>query len=104
MEMLDPTFKAKWLEALRSGEYQQCQNQLKSDDGYCCIGVAAVIAGYGIDSTNDRIIRPGQNPLDAKGYSALEDFGLCDRTKCIHMNDTKGKSFLEIADFIEENL
>lgn len=34
-------FQTKWLEALESGEYDQCKNQLYDKDrGYCCLGVA----------------------------------------------------------------
>lgn len=30
-----------WVEALESGEYEQCQSELKSrSGGYCCLGVA----------------------------------------------------------------
>ena len=31
--------KQQWIEALRSGEYSQTQNQLKDHHGYCCLGV-----------------------------------------------------------------
>lgn len=31
--------KAMWVKALRSGEYQQGQNELRNADGYCCLGV-----------------------------------------------------------------
>ncbi len=31
---------AKWVEALKSGEFKQAQKQLRNDDAYCCLGVA----------------------------------------------------------------
>lgn len=34
-----------WVEALRSGEYQQTQQKLYDGVGYCCLGVACTIAG-----------------------------------------------------------
>jgi hypothetical protein len=40
----------KWVDALRSGEYQQGKNYLLSPDGkqrYCCLGVACEISGVG---------------------------------------------------------
>lgn len=40
---LKPEFKAKWLEALRSGKYNQCQGRLHKHGGFCCIGVAEEI-------------------------------------------------------------
>lgn len=42
-----PEFKAKWTEALRSGEYPQGKRALQvrgdSEEGYCCLGVACEI-------------------------------------------------------------
>lgn len=31
--------KRLWVEALRSGEYQQGRNALRADDRFCCLGV-----------------------------------------------------------------
>ena len=28
-----------WTHALTSGEYEQCQDRLRRDDGFCCLGV-----------------------------------------------------------------
>lgn len=36
---LDPELKAKWLAALRSGEYKQGRYCLSTDNGFCCLGV-----------------------------------------------------------------
>lgn len=38
---LDPEFKQRWLEALRSGRYTPAGGLLRTDKGYCCLGVAA---------------------------------------------------------------
>lgn len=43
-------FKRKWIKALRSGEFKQGEGSLKimvEDNGYqyCCLGVAAEVAG-----------------------------------------------------------
>jgi len=47
---LDPEFKAKWIAALRSGEYPPGQGCLfmkmpGKQEGYCCLGVGAHVAG-----------------------------------------------------------
>jgi hypothetical protein len=41
MNKMKPHIKAKWLEALRSGEYKQGRDCLHntSDDTFCCLGV-----------------------------------------------------------------
>jgi hypothetical protein len=37
---MNKEIKARWLAALRSGEYEQGQGQLVSEEGhYCCLGV-----------------------------------------------------------------
>lgn len=102
---MDAQLKQKWVEALRSGEYPQCQGMLHSKDGgYCCLGVAATVAGYKIDRHRDEVVRPNGS-IDESSYGALEDFGLLSsvRGPLIEMND-RGKSFAEIADYIEANI
>lgn len=43
---MDAKIKAEWLEALRSGKYQQGKGCLRSaSDNYCCLGVLAEVAG-----------------------------------------------------------
>jgi len=36
----------KWLQALESGEYEQCRERLFDSVGYCCLGVAVKVMGY----------------------------------------------------------
>ncbi len=41
---MDPKWKAKWLVALRSGEFKQGTGRLRNDKGeYCCLGVLCEI-------------------------------------------------------------
>lgn len=47
---MNPDIKKQWVEALRSGEYKQGRNALRTGDDYCCLGVLtdlAVRAGIG---------------------------------------------------------
>jgi hypothetical protein len=39
MPKMNPEIKAKWVAALRSGEYKQGRGQLRSEDRFCCLGV-----------------------------------------------------------------
>ncbi len=40
MTTINPAVKAKWVAALRSGDYQQTTGQLRDDDNaFCCLGV-----------------------------------------------------------------
>lgn len=36
---IDPLEKEKWIEALLSGEYEQCPGALQAEGKYCCLGV-----------------------------------------------------------------
>lgn len=38
---MNAAIKAKWVTALRSGEYQQCTGKLCSGTGFCTLGVLA---------------------------------------------------------------
>ena len=91
----------KWLEALRSGDYQQCQQQLTDGRGYCCLGVYAVINGIDIPVPNygahdDEI---EANRSSYKEMGKLIPYAVF--SKGISMNDD-GNSFAEIANMIEE--
>ena len=41
---MDPEIRARWVAALRSGEYEQAFNYLRTDDGFCCLGVLCELA------------------------------------------------------------
>jgi len=36
---MDSSLKQKWVRALRSGKYIQTSGALRTEDGYCCLGV-----------------------------------------------------------------
>lgn len=39
MTKMNPEIKARWVSALRSGEYKQARNDLCADGAFCCLGV-----------------------------------------------------------------
>ena len=47
MPMMDKKIKAKWVKALRSGQYRKTKNRLASHkgDAFCCLGVLADVMG-----------------------------------------------------------
>ena len=95
---LDPAFKAKWIAALLSGQYKQCRGQLKSAGRHCCLGVARDACGVST-STSDY----AGFLLDRESIAAV---GLTDgiQRHLYHMNDIKGNSFADIAQYIQDNL
>lgn len=107
---LPPDFKAKWVEALRSGKYKQCTSELSDEYGrFCCLGVACIVAGhthremvgYGfvgnIEKYNIKFLNTDLVPSMLHGND-----GIAFRLQ--QMNDVGKRSFSEIADYIEQNL
>ena len=105
---MQPEAKAKWLEALRSGQFRQTTGTMKRCHpkgpelyAYCCLGVLREVAGTnGIDG----------GYLDKQ---EAEQFGLEGDTMTLlaRMNDGtcadrlhRGSTFADIADWIEEHL
>lgn len=114
MIKLPPDYKAKWIEALRSGRYAQGKNYLRVKDTYCCLGVLCDITGTEWKPMD------GSDCYGSKGWTGIPNPYECYPKEIIpamqqdvkdeslqwllsRMNDD-GKSFNEIADWIEENL
>jgi hypothetical protein len=100
---MDAQFKAKWVEALRSGLYDQCRDELTNGlGGFCCIGVAYELTGQKADHLQHRDDDPTFTAAKRLGLRADHRYIL------IKMNDgdanEPGKPFPEIADYIEANL
>ncbi len=97
---MDAELKAKWVAALRGGAFPQGKFQLHSAGRYCCLGVLCVIAGHSTNVLGD-VSYPGDINIDV-GLS----HDICQQLA--YMNDGEsdwsGKSFTEIADYIEANL
>jgi hypothetical protein len=97
---MDAQLKSKWVEALRSGKYQQARNFLKSEDGYCCLGVLCDIQGADFEAIREEF---GSLSLSLNPAKYLGEVNTIKATELAQMNDN-GKSFSEIADYIEVNL
>jgi len=113
---LDPEFKEKWCTALESGDYKQGNGSLRSDSGYCCLGVALEVEGKGkwqavgynfqyVDGEDDSIsvALPKRAFFSRTGLEENQAYELAD------MNDStsdylgKHSDFKQIAKFIREN-
>jgi len=98
---MDAKLKAKWVKALRSGEFNQRRGALYRKErpgfeaGYCCLGVLAKVKGRSID--------------DLLNADFLEDVGInrClnqDTQICLAQLNDAYVPFEMIAGFIHENL
>lgn len=122
---MNPERKALWLEALRSGEFKQGRNQLKTEMApdearHCCLGVACELykreTGEGAWVLRGEDLNFWISQYDSSWSSlpqAVADwFGLdrdpyvyegLSKTSLAILND-EAKSFEEIADIIEQEL
>jgi hypothetical protein len=100
--------KERWINALRSGEYRQDKTCLRTINGYCCLGVLLDVTKDISKGNwyNSVFVHTCYNSRFGISDSLREEFELTDEMhkKCIVMNDVEGKSFTEIADYLEENL
>lgn len=93
---MDKILKQKWVDALRSGEFKQLTPggaHWKRGDKHCCLGVLGELLGE-----HERMKEHSFSRV-LRDLSALEDW----YDPLIEMNDS-GKSFAEIADYIEKRL
>lgn len=109
---LGPNQRA-WVDALRSGKYQQTSSVLQDTEGHCCLGVACDVARlHGTQVTMDGAFIDGSS-LDEQPL-VMDWLGLRDGEGCIgnivggwnHLtaiNDLSGHGFDFIADTIEQN-
>lgn len=99
-----------WVEALRSGKYEQTRHTLRTADGFCCLGVLADIAGceWSIDTGHylaDGCMRTAPNIArlfvgladDEGNYPVDED----DEVNSLASLNDAGTPFAQIADIIE---
>ena len=104
---MNKKLKDKWIKALRSGEYEQGTMRLvtagKRYDEFCCLGVLADVAGAEWNEYMEPCI--GDEVVGSQGRLDLGYFKLPGKVEehLVNMNDT-GKSFKQIANWIEKNV
>lgn len=112
---MDPELKARWVAALRSGDYQQVRGWLRatrSDGqlGFCCLGVLCEVAGLrrsvGGESHSFYPELVERTPGCDNWRSRFELlFGIPERVGVdLATQNDSGREFPETADWIEENL
>ena len=104
--------KQKWVSALRSGDYQQTQNYLHTNDGFCCLGVLCDL--YGKEHNVEwNLADDGNNyefqdkkaslPSPVVEWAGVEDCNpVISFRSLANLNDT-GSTFNQIADIIEQH-
>ncbi len=117
---LDPELKSKWLKALRSGKYMQGRGRLcslyRGISTYCCLGVLADVIdpkdweSFLVHNSWKHMTTSlsSSSDIDKNTYNVLKQVSTNSlktvENHLIFMNDSQGKTFPEIADWIEQNL
>lgn len=108
---MNPQYKQPWIDALRGGDYQQGRERLKRVDSegrsfHCCLGVLREVARmpWGERACDGSFRNPsdGDGRVGTLSTLELKEFDLTPQQHrdLYGMNDG-GKSFTEIADYIE---
>lgn len=96
-----------WVEALKSGKYSQCTGLLfrLDEDGnksYCCLGVATELFPSLLPRNIENLYGSEYNSiLGLRGWNG--DFEIDNVNECLATMNDSGKTFQEIAQFIENN-
>ena len=124
---MNPAVKAKWVAALRSGDYKQGRGALKATtfrgDEFCCLGVLCDISLEELkldimidEETGLTYFNKNRSTLPAsvQGWADLSEYGELvmpvhpyyggERIVALTGLNDQGKSFEEIADLIEQYL
>lgn len=118
---MNPDVKARWLAALRSGEYVQGQGRLRRHDAdgttyHCCLGVLCELAAangvaeyrhglfYGLTTQLETGLN-GVLPVDVKEWAGLASGDPMVGGRLLSTwNDTERSSFDDISHLIERHL
>jgi hypothetical protein len=102
---LDKELARKWVEALRSGNYEQAKFNLQLNGKFCCLGVLCEISGLEKKTTKGYTIYKHNEQVAAiiLPLSFRSEIGLPGwiEARLTKMNDS-GDSFEQIALYIEK--
>lgn len=109
---MNADIKAKWVAALRSGEYEQGAGALRSSsDRFCCLGVLCDLhakeTGTEWDDCN-YLAYTTDLPPDVRawvgGFDPMTKLTIEGRKELPEMHNDGGRTFAQIAGAIEEQL
>lgn len=98
-------YQKEWLKKLRSGRLRQGQYNLRNNGAYCCLGVGALACGVRHDNAELNTLQVLDSGLEdvRKKLRLRDEDGIYDGGSLTGQNDQQGRTFEQIADFIEAN-
>lgn len=112
---MNADIKELWIKALKSGDYHQDTGALRTNNGFCCLGVLCDLHrqtnkkkfGWKKDFQLGWFFYNGEGeilPQDVIEWAGLKSGDpVCNNTALSHYNDS-GTSFSDIADIIKTDL
>lgn len=104
---MNPSIKERWVQALRSGNYVQGTDLLRSKSNeFCCLGVLCDLYIQDHDEDWEEACSACYvcDGIDTEPSVAVQDWAeFYNVVKLIEMNDTEMEPFHVIADYIEAN-
>jgi hypothetical protein len=114
----DPEVKAKWVTALRSGNYKQGEGRLRSQSWigtgwgqpeFCCLGVLCDIlkpSGWCLNNTEHSFSEGKSRQRNYPNEKVMKELGIYPSAmkKLGSLNDDDRLDFNKIADYIEKTL
>lgn len=110
---MNQDIKAKWVAALRSGQYNQITGELRSGCGHCCLGVLCEISQqetqFGIAENLEESGDVELLSLTVRTWAELTlEAGACvtiqGENDTLSNHNDQGKTFAQIANAIESQL
>jgi hypothetical protein len=111
--MMKSDIKERWVTALRSGEYKQTTGSLNNGRGYCCLGVLCELLKDESDLFNkytDDGVLDNKSSFYGNEETSLNNYQLDfvdlqaeQMDKLISLNDNYGRTFKELAYYIEKD-
>jgi hypothetical protein len=120
--MMSTQIKQQWVTALRSGEYTQASSNLRTEEGFCCLGVLCDLYSkdtgteWEVNHTADAKPIPFYSfvnegsflPIAVVNWAGLEKsspevIALEGEAELAQLNDS-GSTFTQIAQLIEDQL
>lgn len=105
--------RARWVKALRSGEYLQTQGQLRDSEGFCCLGVLCDLVQEDISGWWDGeefLTQDDEEHHTSLPRSVMDLVGIADdegmfrtRSGGLALMNDGDSSFEQIADLIEKH-
>lgn len=121
MPKMNPGVKKKWVAALRSGKYKQTIGNLKTSEGYCCLGVLCDLHRKRFKKITKKWRRKGKSdvgvymtkdiclPTSVVRWAKLSTFRgahvrIGSDSKYLDSHNDTGATFEQIAQAIEDQL